>query len=79
VENTDAIWDDGVAPELALDFDAPHVSTKEASYTWLAGFSMFALLFQVIKHTTSADDNPAIAHATDVVVPDYAALKTHAK
>ena len=78
-ENTDALWDDGVAPELALDFDAPHISTREALYTWAGGFSMFFLLFQAIKASSSEDDNPALDHSTDVVVPNYAEVATHQK
>ena len=29
VEQADAIWDDGVAPEVTLDFDCQHVSSGE--------------------------------------------------
>lgn len=71
-ENSDALWDDGVAPELALDFDSPNVSTREAFYTWLGGLGAFAGLYGVCSMASSGDDNPAYAHAKDVVVPDYA-------
>jgi hypothetical protein len=71
VENTDVLWDDGVAPELALDFDAPHISSKEALYTWFGAFSGFVVLYNVIKMSSSGDGNPALSHATDCVVPDY--------
>lgn len=72
-ENSDALWDDGVAAELALDFDAPFVSSREGLYTWLAGLSSFAVLFQVIKFWTNGavDDNPALPHSTDVVDKDH--------
>jgi len=30
VEQYDAIWDDGVAPEVTLDFDCQHVASGEA-------------------------------------------------
>ena len=72
-ENSDALWDDGVAPELALDFDAPHISSREGLYSWLAGLSGFAVLFQAIKLWTNGavDDNPALSHATDVVDKDH--------
>ena len=72
-ENTDALWDDGVAAELALDFDAPHISSREGLYSWLAGLSGFALLFQTIKFFTNGavDDNPALAHSTDVLDKDH--------
>jgi hypothetical protein len=76
-ENSDALWDDGVAPELALDFDASHISTREATYTWLGAFLVFATVFQVIKASSpitvmgNNNGNPALSHAVDVVVPDY--------
>lgn len=73
-ENSDALWDDGVAPELALDFDAPHISSTEGLYSWLAGLSGFAVLYNVIKWWTKGalDDNPALHHATDIVDKDHA-------
>lgn len=73
-ENSDALWDDGVAAELALDFDAPHISSREGLYSWLAGLSAFGVLYQCIKFWTNGavDDNPALAHSTDVVDKDYA-------
>ena len=73
-ENSDCVWDDGVAPELALDFDAPHISSREGLYTWMAGLSAFAVLYQIIKFGVSATkfENPALSHATDVVDKDYA-------
>ena len=73
VENTDALWDDGVAPELALDFDLSNTSSKEALMTWGGAFGVFFLLYQSISLWTNGakDDNPALSHATDAVVPDY--------
>jgi len=75
-ENSDAVWDDGVAPELALDFDAPNVSTREALYTWVGAFGAFYVLYKMISFVRNDNqiDNPALSHATDVVVPDYADL-----
>jgi hypothetical protein len=72
-ENTDALWDDGVAAELALDFDAPHISSREGLYSWMAGLSTFALLYQGIKAWTGGalSDNPALSHATDCVDKDH--------
>ena len=76
MEDYDALWDDGVAPELALDFDAPHISSREALYTWLGVLSGFAILYQGIKLWTggAVDDNPALSHATDCVGEDYSIL-----
>jgi len=35
VEQYDAIWDDGVAPEVTLDFDCQHISSAEGLAMWL--------------------------------------------
>lgn len=72
-ENSDVLWDDGVAPELALDFDVPNVSSREALYTWLGVFAGFFALFQTINFVTNGavDDNPAFSHDTDCVDLDY--------
>ncbi|GAX18393.1 hypothetical protein FisN_15Lh312 [Fistulifera solaris] len=72
-ENLDAVWNDGVAPELALDFDMPNTSSKEALFTWMGTLTGFFVLYQGISLVTNGakDNNPALSHATDVVVPDY--------
>lgn len=69
-ENTDCLWDDGVAPELALDFDAPNVSSREAVWTLLGVLAGFGGLLLAVRAATPADGNPALPHATDNVVPD---------
>jgi len=68
IENNDAVWDDGVAPELALDFDCQHVSHSEAVFSWLAGLGGFAALYQFIKSTDPASKNPAVNRTMNVVV-----------
>jgi hypothetical protein len=73
-ENTDCLWDDGVAPELALDFDLPNTSSREALMTLGGVLSVFALFYQSLK-LFSTDGNPALKHATDCVVPDYSKLE----
>eukprot|EP00804_Cyclotella_cryptica_P029104 CCRYP_005287-RA/>CCRYP_005287-RA protein AED:0.04 eAED:0.04 QI:135/1/1/1/1/1/2/203/111 len=45
VEQYDAIWDDGVAPEVTLDFDCQHISSGEGLAWWLGGLGFFATLF----------------------------------
>ena len=37
VEQFDAIWDDGVSPEVTLDFDCQHISSGEGLAMWLGG------------------------------------------
>jgi hypothetical protein len=55
---------------LALDFDAPNVSSREALLTTIGGLSMFAVLWYVLEWT-GVPENPALGHETDVVYPDY--------
>ena len=40
-EHDEVIWNDGVAPESALDFDAPHISAWQGLAMWLGGFAFF--------------------------------------
>jgi len=71
-ENNDAIWDDGVAPELALDFDMPHISSREALGTWMFGFGCFAVFYQFLKLVRDPDvDNKAVSHSTMLVGEDH--------
>jgi hypothetical protein len=72
-ENSDVLWDDGVAPELALDFDCPNVTTSEAVRTLLGTFLGFGVLMLGIYVVTggAVDNNPAYSHATDAVDVDY--------
>ena len=44
-ENDEVIWNDGVAPETALDFDAPHISAWQGLAMWLGGFAFFSGVF----------------------------------
>jgi hypothetical protein len=55
---------------LALDFDAPNISSSEALWTLLGAFGIFAIYYQIIKYTVV--ENPALGHHTDCVYPDYA-------
>ena len=49
-EHAELIWEDGVAPETAIDFDALHVSTGRAFMWWAGGMSFFFLLWEGVKH-----------------------------
>jgi hypothetical protein len=59
-ENHDLIFDDGVAPEMAIDFDCQHISTGEAILTTSAMFGFLAVVFQLIKATDPEGQNPAV-------------------
>lgn len=56
-EENELVWDDGVAPETAIDFDAPHVNKWKAFGMWLGGFAFFGTLGAVI----TAIDPPSFA------------------
>jgi hypothetical protein len=43
-EDHELIWDDGVAAETCIDFDAPHISQGEGAQWWFAGMGFFATL-----------------------------------
>jgi len=40
-EESELLWDDGVAPELALDFDAQNYSKWTGFAMWLGGLGFF--------------------------------------
>eukprot|EP00804_Cyclotella_cryptica_P008837 CCRYP_013073-RA/>CCRYP_013073-RA protein AED:0.03 eAED:0.03 QI:216/1/1/1/1/1/2/140/136 len=67
VEQYDAIWDDGVAPEVTLDFDCQHISSGEGLAWWLGGLGFFATLFQVVKATNPEAKNPAVNRRMNAV------------
>mmetsp|Transcript_82991 Transcript_82991/g.234410 ORF Transcript_82991/g.234410 Transcript_82991/m.234410 type:complete len:156 (+) Transcript_82991:59-526(+) len=57
-EEHELIWDDGVAAETTLDFDAPHISKWEGLAWWFGGFGFF---FGVYTFAT----------VTDAIVPSF--------
>ncbi|EED93618.1 predicted protein [Thalassiosira pseudonana CCMP1335] len=67
VEQYDAIWDDGVAPEVTLDFDCQHISSGEGLAMWLGGLGFFATLYQVVKASDPQSKNPAVNRKMDGV------------
>lgn len=61
------MWDDGVAPELALDYDCQHVSSTEGILSWLGGLGGFVALYQFVKTTDPESKNPAVNRTMNVV------------
>ena len=49
-EHAELIWEDGVAPETAIDFDVQQMSTKTALLWFLSGFTFFWGLYEGVKH-----------------------------
>lgn len=48
-EEQELVWDDSVAPELCLDFDAPHISRLQGLAWWLGGLTFFATFYNIVK------------------------------
>jgi len=46
LEEDELIWNDGVAPEACLDFDAPHVNSYEALAWWFGGIMLVYLTYR---------------------------------
>lgn len=67
VEHYDAIWDDGVAPEVTLDYDCQHISSGTALAWWLGGLGFFVTLTQVVKASNPGAKNPAVNRKMDIV------------
>lgn len=53
-EEIELVWEDGVAPELTIDFDATHVSKADGLKWWLGGFAFFAGLGSLVWMTDPA-------------------------
>ncbi len=48
-EHAELIWEDGVAPETAIDFDVQQISTKTALLWFLSGMTFFWGLYEGVK------------------------------
>jgi hypothetical protein len=66
-EQNDVLWDDPVAPELAFDFDSPHISTAEAAVTLFLAFAGIGGFYQFIKWTDPPSKNPAVCRTADML------------
>lgn len=52
------VWNDGVAPECAVDIDARHIPTSQMVKHFFAGLGFFALTFFVIYLRDPASKAP---------------------
>lgn len=48
-EEHELVWDDGVAAETCIDFDATHVSSGVGLQWWFGGFGFFCTLATLIS------------------------------
>jgi hypothetical protein len=56
-----------VAPETTIDFDAPHVSTKEVMTMFFGAFAFFGTLYACVAASDPVGSNPVALRAT--VIP----------
>ena len=68
-EEHELVWDDGVAPELAIDFDAQHIPKWEGVLTWFGGMGFFATVAGLVWWTDPASKNPAVNRKHNMI-PD---------
>ena len=61
------MWDDTVAPETAIDFDAPHVSTTEVLQMIAGAVLFFTGLYTLVAWSDPVGSNPVALRAT--VIP----------
>ena len=67
VEDHELVWDDGVAPELAIDFDAQHISKGEGLAWWLGGFGFFGIVMGIAWLSDPASKNPAVGREVAMI------------
>lgn len=70
-ENHELVWDDGVAPEVTLDFDAPHVSIKEALLWWGGGLAFFAAVFGTVVMSEPESKREAVPRSATLPPTAY--------
>eukprot|EP01040_Poterioochromonas_malhamensis_P001320 gene1320-1397_t len=63
---TELVWDDTVAPETAIDFDASHVPTSEVLLHFAMGFGFFGLLYFLVS-LTEPEKNAPVAPRSAVI------------
>lgn len=68
------MWDDSVAPETAIDFDAPHVSNKDALLSFMAAFGFFGIIYSLVALSDPVARNPVAVRAS---VIDHAEFRAH--
>lgn len=68
VEQNDIVFDDGVAPELALDFDSQHISSAEALLSWASALTGLVVFWNFVAWTDPEGKNPAVNRKMNIVV-----------
>jgi len=60
-EQDELMWNDGVSPEAALDFDVPHYSKGKGLLMWLGGFAFFYGVFLFARSTNHPENRGAVS------------------
>ena len=68
-EEIELVWDDSVAPETCIDFDAPHVSSQEVIGAFLAAVTFFLGLYTFVSWSDPVAANP-VATRSSVIPPN---------
>lgn len=66
-EEIELVWDDGVAPETCIDFDAPHVAIKDILLGFIGVVGSIAGLYNFISFMDPAGNSPVAPRST--VIP----------
>lgn len=66
-EEVELVWDDSVAPETAIDFDAPHVDDKEVHAMIFGAAMFFASVYGLVALSDPVGNNPVATR--DTVIP----------
>ena len=72
-EEVELVWDDGVAPETCIDFDASFVSNTEVYSTFFGALGVIGLLFGFCKVLESMHISP-VAPRSEVIPPNVVEL-----
>jgi hypothetical protein len=68
-EEVELVWDDGVAPETCIDFDAPHIDIKDILLGFTAVVGSIVGLYGLIGFMDPAGNSP-VAPRSAVIPPN---------
>lgn len=70
-ENAELVWNDGVAPELCIDFDAQHITRQDGLKRWLMGIAFFPIFMGVVALSDPEGLRVAVRHIDDSPLLGY--------
>ena len=63
LEETELVWNDGVAPELCIDFDAQHFTKTQGLLCFLGGFAFFGTFGALVSFSGPSKTRCAVSEA----------------